>query len=118
MTAPGHRRHRLPLAELYVLLCTGLALLWVTGVAGPPALVALVVLLMPAGIVPLALALNVVFLADGLPAGGVGQAAGVLFVAGTAVVQAWMFRTIARNWRRTDVEVPPAPVSAGADTGL
>jgi hypothetical protein len=117
MTAPDVGRRRLPVAEFYVLLCTGLAVLVALGVVGPPALGALFILMIPAGIVPAAIVINVLVALEAVPAGIPGQVAFVLSVAVLAVLQAWMFRTIARNWRRTDVEMRPVPVTATPDTG-
>ena len=118
MTAPEAARRRLPLAELYVLVCTGLAVLMALGVAGPPALGALFVLMTPFGIVPFAIGINVLFALETFPAGVPGQVGFVLVVSVLAVLQAWAFRTMAGNWHRTDVEMRPTPVTTGADTGL
>jgi hypothetical protein len=116
MTNVGRRR--LPVAELYVLLCTGLAVLVALGVVGPPALGVLLVLMVPVGIVPLAIGMNVLFALEAFPAGIAGQVAFVLSVAVLAVLQAWAFRTMALNWHRTNLEMRPTPVTTGADTGL
>jgi hypothetical protein len=118
MTAPDARRRRLPLAELYVVLCAGLATLLVLDVASTLAFVAVLVLLFPAGMVVFAIAVNVVYSLDGLPDSWVWEPDFVLLVVVLAGLQAWMFRTMARNWRRTDVEMRPTPVTTGADTGL
>jgi hypothetical protein len=117
MTAPGNRRRRVPLAELYVVVCTGLAALVALGVAPPVSTAVLLVLLLPFAVVGFALALNGAFLAgDGLGPGWTGAAL-VVAVAVLAGLQAWGFRAMARNWRRTDVEMHAAPVTTGADTG-
>ena len=42
----------------------------------------------------------------------------VLSVAVLAVLQAWMFRTMARNWRRPHVDVRPTPVTTGLGAGV
>ena len=118
MTAPDVGRRRLPVAELYVLSCTCLAVLTTLGVGGPPALGALFVLMTPFGIVPFAIGINVLFALEAFPAGVPGQVGFVLVVGVLAVLQAWAFRTMARNWRRADVEMQPTPVTTGADTGL
>jgi hypothetical protein len=107
MTAPDAGRRRLPLAELYVLLCAGLATLMALDVVGPTALGALLVLMTPFGIVPFAIGINVLFALEAFPAGVPGEVALVLSVAVLAVLQAWMFRTMARNWRRADLQMRP-----------
>ena len=118
MTAPDAGRRGPALAVLYVFVCLGAATMVARGVAVPWGMLALLLLLLPAGIVVFAVALNVLFVTEVSLDGAAWQAAFVLFVAVLAVLQAWMFLTMARNWRRTHVELRPTPVTTGADTGL
>jgi hypothetical protein len=112
MTRPG----RFLAGPVYVLLCTGLAIAVVLGIAPPWSFSGLLVLLLPFSIVGFVFLLNLLVLTeDGLTAGWTG-----VFVASVtvlAVLQMWVFRAMARNWRRTDVELRPTPVTTGADTG-
>ena len=119
MTGPRADRRRLLLAALcaalYVALCTGLATLVVAGTAPTLALPLLLALLLPAAIIPFGIVLNLVFLAEGFPEGWAWQPAFVLFTAALAVLQVWLFRAMARNWR--GAEMRRTPVSSAADTG-
>jgi hypothetical protein len=117
MTAREAGRRRFPVGATYVLLCTGLATSVGLEIAPTWSFVGLLVLLLPFSIVGFALLVNAIVLAaDGLPAGWTGTF--VASVAVLAVLQLWMFRAIARNWRAADPEVRPRPVTTGADTGL
>jgi hypothetical protein len=119
MTVPEVRRRRLPIGELYVALCTGLAALWVVGVAPTTTLPALLVLLLPAAIVPFGIVLNVLFVAEGFPSEGwVWPLAFVVFVAVLAWAQMRIFRTMARNWRASEVEMRPEPVTTTPVSGV
>jgi hypothetical protein len=117
MTGPRRDRRWLPLSALYVLLCAGLAALVALGTAPTLAVPALLVLLLPAAIVPFGIVLNLLFLAEGFPDGWVWQAAFVVFVAVLTGLQAWMFRTMARNWHGADGEMRHQPLTTAADTG-
>lgn len=103
---------------LYTACCTVLAALVAVGTAPTVATPALLLLLLPAAIVPFGIALNLLMLAEGALEVPWVQLALVLLVAVSAGLQAWMFRTMARNWRTPDAEIRPAPVSGGAATGL
>jgi uncharacterized integral membrane protein len=112
MTVPEVRRRRLPIAELYVTLCIGLAALWVVGVAPTVTLPALLALLLPAAIVVFAIPLNVLFVAEGFPSDSwAWPLAFVVLVAVLAGLQVWMFRTVARTWRSPEPEMRRAPVT-------
>ena len=117
MTAAKAGHRGLLIGLLYVALCTGLATLLVLGIAPTVAFPTLLVLMLPAGIVPFAVAMNIVFVVDGLPMGSAGQLAFVSFVAAVALLQMWMFRTIARYWRRSDPDLRPEPVTATPVSG-
>jgi hypothetical protein len=116
MTGPRPDRRWLPIGAFYVLLCAGLAALVVLGTAPGLAVPALVILLLPAAIVPFGIVLNLVFLAEGFH-GLVWQAAFVVLVAVLAGLQAWMFRTMARNWHASGGEMRHEPLTTAAETG-
>ena len=102
----------------YVALCAGLAVLVVRGVAPTLVTPVLLVLLLPLAAVVFVVALDVVAATDGvLLSHGAGALAFVVLVAVTAGLQAWTVRTMARNWRASDVEMRPGPVPGGADPG-
>jgi ethanolamine transporter EutH len=117
MTGPRADRRWVPIGALYVLLCAGLAALVVLGTAPSLAVPALVLLLLPAAIVPFGIVLNLVFLAEGFPDSWVWQVAFVVLVAVLAGLQTWMFRTMARNWHASGGEMRRKPLTTAADTG-
>ena len=117
MTAAKSGHRGLLTGLLYVALCTGLATLLVLEIAPTVAFPTLLVLMLPAGIVLFAVAMNIVVVVDGLPMGSAGQLAFVAFVTVVALLQMWMFRTIARYWRRSDPDTRRQPVTAAPVSG-
>lgn len=113
MTAPDVRRRRFPVGELYVLLCAGLAVLVINGIAPTATVVALVLLMLPVAIVGSAVLLNVAFLDSEY--GYEGWMSPIAFVVGVALLALLQVR-VAHNWRAT-AEKHARPATATADTG-
>ena len=118
MTELRAARRRMLLGALYTASCAGVALLAALGIAPTLAVPALLILLLPAAIVPFGIALNLLFLA---PEGSFDSpewiAAFVGFVTVLAVLQAWMFDTMARNWHAPGAGPVPAPAPSVREAG-
>ena len=103
---------RILIGGLYTATCTGLALLVALGNAPTFAGPALLILMLPAAIVPFGIVLTpLLFAPEGLFDSSAWSVAFVVFVAVLAGLQAWMFDTMARNWHGTEPEVRQEPLT-------